>query len=191
MYLPDQNRILFLDMPTAGGLMGSVGMNNVTYSTTTKQQHQQQQQQQLGQREHLQIKGMSSATLGVMATANSSSAATGTVNTSNTQTFDRQPNPTSSSQNITYNNGMMTLPKAGTLHHTNSIGYGRNPGGGGAGSGGGGSIVMASSSISNALLDSRGNMLLASSSAGTGDCMTLPRNLSMSSRHNPSSGNFT
>ncbi|TMW53133.1 hypothetical protein DOY81_001861 [Sarcophaga bullata] len=109
-----------------------------------------------------------------------------------TQTFGRNTttasNPLNSSTALAYNNGMMTLPKAGTMHHTNSINYGRNPGGGGNVS-----VGLASSSISAALLDGRGNMLMAnttntsSTMPGQQDCMTLPRNLSMSSRHNPSS----
>uniref|UniRef100_A0A1A9V2I6 Uncharacterized protein n=1 Tax=Glossina austeni TaxID=7395 RepID=A0A1A9V2I6_GLOAU len=88
--------------------------------------------------------------------------------------------------------GIMTLPKPGSaLHHTNSVNYGRNPGGN-----------LANSNISAALLESRNNMLLMNSNGSgigggittsddmhntTGDCMTLPRNLSMSSRHNLSS----
>ncbi|XP_037943034.1 DNA N6-methyl adenine demethylase-like [Teleopsis dalmanni] len=152
----------------ATGMLGSGGMGSVIYSTSTKQQqqqqqqhhhHQQQQQQQQqsanAQREHMQIKGMS----GVIG---------------NTQTFNRANTAIGSSANVSvsYNAGMMTLPKAGTLHHTNSMNYGRNPGGGGGG----------------ALIDSRGNMLSSSNITSAGDCMTLPRNLSMSSRHNLSSG---
>ncbi|XP_075150944.1 neuroligin 4 [Haematobia irritans] len=169
-----------------GGLMGSGVINNVTYSATTKQQQQQQQQQQhmqaqqqqqqqqqqqlAGHRDHLQLKNMNSQTFGR--------------NPSSSQASNQQ-----STTNISYQSGMMTLPKAGTLHHPSSINYGRNPGGGGgSGGGGGGTLTLASSSISQALLDGRSNtMLMTSTGNGTGDCMTLPRNLSMSSRHNPSS----
>ncbi|XP_065354913.1 uncharacterized protein Nlg4 [Calliphora vicina] len=200
-----------MDISSAGGMMGTSVINNVTYSTTTKQQQQQQQQQQQHQqqqqqlhqqqqqqlaaqqqREHLQIKGMSTTTVSVGSGGSGGGGVGGGVGLSvasmqpnSTQTFGRNSTTVNSSMNpsttLTYNNGMMTLPKAGTLHHTNSINYGRNPGGGGVG--------LASSSISAALLDGRGNMLMTTANGGgTGqDCMTLPRNLSMSSRHNLSS----
>ncbi|XP_037924577.1 neuroligin-4, Y-linked isoform X3 [Hermetia illucens] len=89
----------------------------------------------------------------------------------NTQTFGR--NNTGSSGNSggggggtgnsgsSYTNpGVMTLPKASSLHHTTTLSYSR----GGAGGGGGGI-----------------------SSVG-GDCMTLPRNINSSTHNNPSSG---
>nr|XP_036233175.1 neuroligin 4-like [Bactrocera oleae] len=154
----------------SGGLMGSGGSCNVTYSTTTKQQHQQQQQQHIQQqiqREHMQIKGMNSQTFGRIATSGSGSGGSAVTMTSN----------------IAYNAGMMTLPKAGALHHTNSVNYGRNSGvsGGAVGNSGNGG----GTSITAALLDSRGNLLLTSGAGvSMGDCMTLPRNLAASAaRH--------
>ncbi|XP_036321730.1 heavy metal-associated isoprenylated plant protein 33-like [Rhagoletis pomonella] len=69
----------------------------------------------------MQIKGMSSQTFGRAATSVGGGGGGGGVG-----------NVTMTS-NLAYNPGMMTLPKAGTLHHTSSINYGRNPGGGGGG----------------------------------------------------------
>ncbi|XP_029408171.2 neuroligin 4-like [Bactrocera dorsalis] len=163
----------------SGGLMGSGGSCNVTYSTTTKQQHQQQQQQQQQhmqqqqqhlQREHMQIKGMNTQTFGRIATSGGGSGGGGGAVTM--------------TSNIAYNAGMMTLPKASALHHTNSVNYGRNPGVGGGG-GGGNSGNSSGTNITAALLDSRGNLLLTSGAGvSMGDCMTLPRNLAASAaRH--------
>ncbi|KAH8330867.1 hypothetical protein KR067_008363 [Drosophila pandora] len=182
-----------------GGKVSSDNLGNVTYSTSSKQQQQhQQQQQQQQQREHMQIKGMSGTqTFGRNATG---SAGVGGVGIGGGAGGGGGGGGGSgggasvvvSGSSVSYNPGMMTLPKSGGLHHAATLNYARN------------TAALNLAGGGTALVDSRGNVLLTSTpvsggvsgvggsaasgtSAGGGDCMTLPRNLSLAAagRHNP------
>ncbi|XP_030571976.1 neuroligin-3 [Drosophila novamexicana] len=145
---------------------------NVTYSTSSKQQQQQQQQ-----REHMQIKGIGGGTQ-TFGRSNGA-AAGGAVGVSNSSNSGASVVVSGSS--VSYNPGLMTLPKASQLHHAATLNYARN------------TAALNLAGGGTALVDSRGNVLLTSTGGngagggGNGDCMTLPRNLNLSSaaRHNP------
>ncbi|XP_043655932.1 LOW QUALITY PROTEIN: neuroligin 4-like [Drosophila teissieri] len=181
-----------------GGIEGSKvttdNLGNVTYSTSSKQQqqhqqHQQQQHQQ--QREHMQIKGMTGTqTFGRSGSGSGGGAGGGGGSASGGASV------VVSGSSVSYNPGMMTLPKSGGLHHAATLNYARN------------TAALNMSGGGTALVDSRGNVLLTSTAVGPGmggagagagggssggggggggDCMTLPRNLSLAAagRHNP------
>ncbi|XP_050744712.1 neuroligin 4-like isoform X2 [Drosophila biarmipes] len=180
-----------------GGIEGSKvtadNLGNVTYSTSSKQQQQQQQHQQQQQREHMQIKGMSGTqTFGRSGSGSGGGAGGGAVSGSGGASV------VVSGSSVSYNPGMMTLPKSGGLHHAATLNYARN------------TAALNLSGGGTALVDSRGNVLLTSTAVGPGlgggssggggstgggggggggggDCMTLPRNLSLAAagRHNP------
>ncbi|XP_044249940.1 neuroligin 4-like isoform X2 [Drosophila takahashii] len=174
-----------------GGIEGSKvttdNLGNVTYSTSSKQQQQQHQQ-----REHMQIKGMT----GTQTFARSGSGSGGGAGGGGGGSGGSGSGGASvvvSGSSVSYNPGMMTLPKSGGLHHAATLNYARN------------TAALNLSGGGTALVDSRGNVLLTStavgpgmgggsggggggsSGGGGGDCMTLPRNLSLAAagRHNP------
>lgn len=177
-----------------GGIEGSKvttdNLGNVTYSTSSKQQQQHQQQQQQQQREHMQIKGMTGTqTFGRSGSGSGGGAGGGAGSASGGASV------VVSGSSVSYNPGMMTLPKSGGLHHAATLNYARN------------TTALNMSGGGTALVDSRGNVLLtstavgpgkagtgagggASGGGGGGDCMTLPRNLGLAAagRHNPTTG---
>ncbi|ALC46886.1 CG34139 [Drosophila busckii] len=136
-------------------------MANVTYSTSSKQQQQQQQQQ----REHMQIKGAQSFGRGNNA-GNAPMPGTAAGGAGSVVV---------SGSSVSYNPGLMTLPKASQLHHAATLNYARN------------TAALNLAGGGTALVDSRGNVLLTSAAGSSGDCMTLPRNLNVAAaaRHNP------
>ncbi|EDW49690.1 GM23102 [Drosophila sechellia] len=172
-----------------GGIEGSKvttdNLGNVTYSTSSKQNQQHQQQQQ--QREHMQIKGMTGTqTFGRSGSGSGGGAGGGAGSASGGASV------VVSGSSVSYNPGMMTLPKSGGLHHAATLNYARN------------TAALNMSGGGTALVDSRGNVLLTSTAVGPamagtgagggssgggggGDCMTLPRNLGLAAagRHNP------
>ncbi|XP_034117843.2 neuroligin-1 isoform X1 [Drosophila albomicans] len=173
---------------------------NVTYSTSSKQQQQQQQhqqhqqhQQQQQQREHMQIKSMSVAggtqtfgRGGGNAGSNSGANVPGTAVGVGVGVGGGGASVVVSGNSVSYNPGLMTLPKASQLHHAATLNYARN------------TAALNLAGGGTALVDSRGNVLLTSTATGGnsnvvggggggGDCMTLPRNLNLAAagRHNP------
>ncbi|BFF89407.1 neuroligin 4-like [Drosophila madeirensis] len=173
--------------PIDSSKVATDGMGNVTYSTSSKQQQQQHQQQQ--QREHMQIKGGGTQTFG-RGTSNAANGGAGNGGGGGGG-GSGSASVVVSGNSVSYNPGMMTLPKSGTLHHAATLNYARN------------ALNLAGGGT--ALVDSRGNVLLTSvapvgghpgmgaggsssgGGGGGGDCMTLPRNLSLAAagRHNP------
>lgn len=125
--------------------------SNATYAVSSKQQQQQQLQQNAPSREHMQLKG--TQTFGRNMSGGVGGGSAGVMGGGNA--------------NNTYNPGMMTLPKVGAMHHSNSMNYGRN------------STSMGGNANANSNTQSAGNTIVNNS----GDCMTLPRNLSSASRH--------
>ncbi|XP_017113778.1 neuroligin 4-like isoform X1 [Drosophila elegans] len=189
-----------------GGIEGSKvttdNLGNVTYSTSSKQQQQHQhQQQQQQQREHMQIKGMTGTqTFGRGGGPGSGGAAGGGGGGGGGGSASGGASVVVSGSSVSYNPGMMTLPKSGGLHHAATLNYARN------------TAALNLAGGGTALVDSRGNVLLTSTAVGpglggggggggggvggggvggggsnSGDCMTLPRNLSLAAagRHNP------
>ncbi|XP_070143189.1 neuroligin 4-like isoform X3 [Drosophila kikkawai] len=169
-----------------GGKVTTDNLGNVTYSTSSKQQQQhQQQQQQQQQREHMQIKGMTGTQTFGRSSSGSASGVGGGPSSGGASVVV-------SGSSVSYNPGMMTLPKSGGLHHAATLNYARN------------TAALNLAGGGTALVDSRGNVLLTSTavgpgagggssggggggSGGGGDCMTLPRNLGLAGagRHNP------